>query len=146
MRVPLLSSEMFKTLIVTAQGAQVACIVVSGLLGSDNISATFLDSLTPETIFLPLAAMGLLRLICTFWLTNGYAYAMTPTVNIWETTRPRVFAGGASTAHVLDNASAKATWCVCQDATSLVLAQHGVSRCFLSPTAQISGPARRSSS
>lgn len=109
-RVPLFSSEMFKTLIVTAQGVQATYTIISGLLGSDNTSAASLNSLALDTIFFPLAVMGLLRLVCAFWLTNDYAYAMNPTDNTWEMARPRVFVGSASTARLLEDADVKATF------------------------------------
>lgn len=93
-RVPILSSEMMKTLIVTLQGAQSIYTIVSGVAGSLESSNT-LNSLALDTIFFPLAVMGLLRLFCAFWLTSDYAYAAIPTsYAAFETSHLFVGSGG----------------------------------------------------
>lgn len=73
-RVPIFSSEMLNTSIVTLQGIQALYTIVSGLTGKSTSIST-LNSLALDTIFFPLAVMGLLRVFCAFWLRSDYEYS-----------------------------------------------------------------------
>lgn len=73
-RVAVLSREMVKTVIVTCQGIQAVMILLGTITAR---STTFFEPyIATDTIFFPLAIIGLLRLYCGLWLSEDYAYAL----------------------------------------------------------------------
>jgi hypothetical protein len=74
-RVEILSSEMLKTIITTAQGISASYGIMDNLASVDDTD-NFLSLLGVDSIFLPLALFGLLRLCAAAWLTEDYAYAL----------------------------------------------------------------------
>ncbi|KAM0810006.1 putative SUR7/PalI family-domain-containing protein [Seiridium cardinale] len=69
-RVRILSVTMLKTLIITAQGVAALYTLAGSLAGTVSFNAAMgLDS-----IFFPLAILGLLRLCGAAWLTDDFAY------------------------------------------------------------------------
>lgn len=92
--VPVFSSDMLKTLVITLQGCQATYTIASSLVGDDERSMSKMNSLALDTIFFPLAVMGLLRLFSAFWLTSDYAYAETPDNAAFEMRRRSVETGG----------------------------------------------------
>jgi hypothetical protein len=59
-----------KTVVITIQGVQAIIVLLKGF--SDNV---FISNIAIDTIFFPLAVLGLLRLFAAFWLTENYFYA-----------------------------------------------------------------------
>lgn len=70
--VDIFSATMLKTLIVSLQGVSALYSIVGGLTGS--IPDGGLAGLGLDTIFFPLAMIGLLRLCAAAWLTEDFAY------------------------------------------------------------------------
>ena len=66
-----LSSSSMKSLLVTLQGAASIWLLVAGLW-----SNTFALTISPESIFGPLAVFGLLRLCAAPWLAEDFVYAI----------------------------------------------------------------------
>ena len=77
-RATLLSREMIKAAIVLLQGAQALVMTLRGL-GTTHASDSFVHWMAVDSIFYPLSIMGLLRLCCSFWLTDDFAYNTLPT-------------------------------------------------------------------
>ena len=75
--VRLLSASTLKTTIVTLQGIQAIWVLSSGITQLTNgfIDSSIRSGLAIDTLFGPLAVMGLLRLSAAFWLTEDYAYS-----------------------------------------------------------------------
>lgn len=71
-RVELMSVAMLKTLIVTLQGVSALYSLVGNLAGVD----VYMAYMGVDSIFFPLAIIGLLRLCAAFWLTDDFAYAL----------------------------------------------------------------------
>ncbi|GAW16149.1 hypothetical protein ANO14919_055720 [Xylariales sp. No.14919] len=69
-RLKLLSWETAKTVIITLQGIQVTTIGLSNLSGPNDLTIGF----AIDSVFIPLAALGLSRLLAAFWLTDDYDF------------------------------------------------------------------------
>ncbi|KAI8630727.1 hypothetical protein F5Y19DRAFT_483386 [Xylariaceae sp. FL1651] len=67
------SHAMFKTVVVTLQGAQ-ALVVLSASLAGRSVGS-FVPQLAVDFIFWPLSLIGLFRLCCAFWLTEEYSFS-----------------------------------------------------------------------
>ncbi|RGP78837.1 endoglucanase e [Fusarium longipes] len=72
-RISLFSKEMITTLIVTSQGIQAVYLVMGGL--DKNGNPAFVKWMAVDTVFFPLAMIGLLRLCSAFWLNDDYGYS-----------------------------------------------------------------------
>ncbi|KAI1343408.1 hypothetical protein F5Y15DRAFT_233327 [Xylariaceae sp. FL0016] len=70
-RIKWFSREMIKTVVVTLQGTQALYLLIYGFT---NPNTNFINTLAVNTIFFPLAWIGLLRLCCGLWLTDDYVY------------------------------------------------------------------------
>ncbi|KAK7753812.1 hypothetical protein SLS62_004178 [Diatrype stigma] len=79
-RAALISREMAKTVIVTLQGLQAGIPIVVGLT-TTRAAASFVHWVGIDTVFSPLAVLGLLRLFCAFWLTDDFSYSAPQMVN-----------------------------------------------------------------
>lgn len=75
------SVEMLKTIVTTMQGAQAMVLVIGGLMGTVPWNSRF----AIDSVFAPLAAIGLLRLFSSFWLSEQYAYSWNPYGVVHET-------------------------------------------------------------
>ncbi|OTB00917.1 hypothetical protein M426DRAFT_15021 [Hypoxylon sp. CI-4A] len=75
-RIALLSAEFFKTVVVTLQGTQALAALGLALTGSRSASDGFVTYMGVDLIFFPLAFIGLVRLLCAFWLTDEFTYSM----------------------------------------------------------------------
>ena len=71
-RVKLLSKSALKSLIVTAQGAQAIWLVTADFFAA-HASESFV--LAIDSLFVPLAVMGLMRLFAAFWLLDEFTYS-----------------------------------------------------------------------
>lgn len=80
-RAPLFSGDVLSTLIITLQGFQAAYTIASSFGTWSDSTSRKTASLALDTLFFPLALMGLLRLVCACWLTSEYAYAESLTVH-----------------------------------------------------------------
>ncbi|KAI0459535.1 hypothetical protein F5B21DRAFT_455176 [Xylaria acuta] len=69
-RSKLFSWETVKTLVVTLQGVQAVIIGLSNLSGPNSLTVGF----GVDSMFIPLSALGLLRLLAAFWLTDDYDF------------------------------------------------------------------------
>ncbi|KAK6064695.1 hypothetical protein SCUP234_12897 [Seiridium cupressi] len=69
-RVRIWSVTMLKTLIITAQGVAALYTLAGSLAGTVSFNA----AMGLDTIFFPLATLGLLRLCAAAWLTDDFAY------------------------------------------------------------------------
>lgn len=79
-RVALFSREMAKTIIVTLQGLQAGIPLVIGLR-TTRAADSFVHWVGVDTVFFPLAILGLLRLFSAFWLTDDYSYNAPQVIN-----------------------------------------------------------------
>ncbi|CAI6334251.1 unnamed protein product [Periconia digitata] len=70
--VQIMSVTMLKTIIVTTQGLSALYTLVASLAGVK--STNFMSHTTVDSIFLPLAILGLLRLCAAIWLTEDFVY------------------------------------------------------------------------
>ena len=74
-RVKLLSKSSFKSIIVTAQGVQAIWLLVGNFV---NAKANESFTLSIDSLFLPLAALGLIRLCAALWLLEDFTYSYKP--------------------------------------------------------------------
>lgn len=79
-RAALVSREMAKTVIVTLQGFQAGIPIVVGLT-TTRATDSFVHWFGADTVFSPLAVLGLLRLFCAFWLTDDFSYSVPQMAN-----------------------------------------------------------------
>jgi hypothetical protein len=70
--VQVFSVTMLKTIIVSLQGVSAMYSLIGGLTGS--VSKGGLSGLGVDTVFFPLASLGLLRLCAAAWLSEDFAY------------------------------------------------------------------------
>ncbi|KAH8881135.1 hypothetical protein GQ53DRAFT_888841 [Thozetella sp. PMI_491] len=73
----LLSREMATTWVVTLQGAQAVYLVIGGYIGGSTGAPetdTFIRAMALDTIFFPIAAVGLVRLCAARWLTQDFLF------------------------------------------------------------------------
>ena len=70
-----------KTVIVTLQGIQAIYSLVVGVQKSTPESNAFANSIALDYVFVPLAIVGLFRLVPAFWLANDYSFANIEIVN-----------------------------------------------------------------
>lgn len=77
---PLISREMAKTVIITLQGLQAGMTLMVGLR-TTRASNSFVHWVGVDTVFFPLAVLGLLRLSCAFWLTDDFSYNAPQVIN-----------------------------------------------------------------
>lgn len=70
-RATILSKSFVKTAVITIQGIQAIIVLIKGYFGDNNT----LENIAINTIFFPLAMLGLLRLFAAPWLTDDYFYA-----------------------------------------------------------------------
>ncbi|KAF5018606.1 hypothetical protein F66182_9398 [Fusarium sp. NRRL 66182] len=77
--VSIFSREMLKTVIVTAQGVQ-TIILLSAAFDSQRHDA-FTQWLAVDTVFFPLALIGLLRIVCGFWMNDDFSYSEPKTID-----------------------------------------------------------------
>jgi hypothetical protein len=70
-RATIFSKSFVKTVVVTIQGVQAIIVLVTGF----TTGSVFISNLAINTIFFPLAVLGLLRLCAAPWLTEDYFYA-----------------------------------------------------------------------
>ena len=72
-RAKLLSWSSLKSIVTTLQGVQAVYFFSTDL--SDMVSCPYAYSLAVDSIFSPLATMGLLRLCAAVWLTDDFTYS-----------------------------------------------------------------------
>jgi hypothetical protein len=70
-RATIFSKSFVKTAVITIQGVQAIIVLLKGFF-SNNV---FISNIAIDTIFFPLAVLGLLRLFAAPWLTEDYFYA-----------------------------------------------------------------------
>ncbi|RDW74235.1 hypothetical protein BP5796_07677 [Coleophoma crateriformis] len=74
-RTAILSTDSAKTIIISLQGAQALYSLVTGVLQYYGIGNSSFDyTIAVDSLFSPLAVLGLLRLYAASWLTNDYFY------------------------------------------------------------------------
>ncbi|RDW67518.1 hypothetical protein BP6252_08914 [Coleophoma cylindrospora] len=74
-RTAILSADSAKTIIISLQGAQALYSLVTGVLQYYGIGNSSFDyTIAVDSLFSPLAVLGLLRLYAASWLTNDYLY------------------------------------------------------------------------
>lgn len=70
-RATIFSKNFVKTVVVTIQGAQAIMVLAQGFTNN----SVFMSNIAIDTMFFPLAVLGLLRLFAAPWLTEDYFYA-----------------------------------------------------------------------
>jgi hypothetical protein len=70
-RATIFSKNFVKTVVITIQGVQAIIFLIEGF----TTPSVFLTNIAIDTIFFPLAVLGLLRLCAALWLTEDYLYA-----------------------------------------------------------------------
>ena len=79
--IDLFSATNAKTIIVTLQGVQAIYSIVVGVRNSTPQSNAYANALALDYVFVPLAIVGLFRLVPALWLADDYSFANIEVAN-----------------------------------------------------------------